>query len=161
MRSFKIDDLFTQVGEIQLSEDGLYYCYTARVQTLRKGFVRLYYHGDRVCSLGVFRPSGDLLCCQGRIAKCRLDLPEEGSCFSLYEKPWQRQEIRLEDGLLPSAMACTTECGFRIVLPRHAPLPEEILPFFCFLKPEMEEGLPCLTMEVDRQGRPIVPLCNR
>ena len=53
------------------------------------------------------------------------------------------------------------ENGRRFVAIRHENrLPEEIMPYFCFLAPRVIDGTSCLSFEVDDCGKPVIPELN-
>lgn len=150
--------LFEQVGTVTLDRCGLYFRFHAAILPVPCGFCRLYYH---TCSgsvrLGLFGKGREEFACDGSISARQLGLTPEG-VFSVTEVPWMPLSVPLDGGAMPpGAVCCRDGERRRIALPDGPELPHEILPFFCFLAPESIEGLPCLTMWVDGQGRPVVP----
>ncbi len=158
MLSYPVMRLFEQVGTVTLEPRGLYICFRASIRLACSGFCRLYYHTvRRTVRLGLFCQREDGLFCQGSVSARQLGL-EEGGVFSLTEAPWLPFSEPLDGGIVvPGAVCCREGEMRRIVIADGPELPPEIMPYFCFLAPERVEGLPCLTMWVDRQGRPMVP----
>lgn len=150
--------LFEQVGTVTLERSGLYFRFYAVIRPVSRGFCRLYYHtGGGSVRMGLFGKCGEEFSCVGSISARQLGLAEDGM-FSVTEVPWRPLSVPLDGGVtVPGALCCRKGEKKWIVLPDGPELLPEILPFFCFLAPERIEGLPCLTMWVDGQGRPVAP----
>ena len=158
MPSFPIWDLFDTIGTVEISQTGLYYSYHATVQCQHSGFIRLYLHGGDISQrLGIFCESQGVLQCQGRVSRRSIGTLQE-VFFSIHETQWTVYTEPLDGGIvLPEAMSRATDDGRLIIVRDGEELVPELLPFFCFLKSEIIQGLPCLTMVVDKHGRPVVP----
>ncbi len=64
----------------------------------------------------------------------------------------------LDGGFLPENALLLQENGRQFVAIRHENrLPEEIMPYFCFLAPRVIDGTSCLVFEVDADGKPVIP----
>ena len=150
--------LFEQVGTVTLERRGLYFAFHARIRRVSEGYIRLYYHaGGRSVRMGLFGEREDGFVCLGSISARQLSM-EEGGVFSVTDTPWLPALESLDGGLVvPGAVFCRMGELRRIAIPDGEMPPSEIMPFFCFLAPEMIEGLPCLSIWVDGQGRPVVP----
>ena len=155
MPEYPIYDLFAQVGKVSFEREGLYFCVSGAIRTARSGFLHLYAHGEnRTEQLGLFVPQGDELCLRCRIS-CRSMDALVSPRFSIGPTPYRPLAKPLADGFLPADALFLQEGEYRrILLPARAPLHEDILPFFCFLQQEEKEGIPCLSMTVDRHGMP-------
>jgi len=158
MLEFPVWDLFYRIGCLSLWEDGLYWRYSAWVQTQRTGFLRLYIHGaDCSSRLGVLSRSGDRFSVAGRISRRALG-ETESAYVSIQECPWRPLNFPLDGGIKPSGVLFRPMGVNRLLIwERETPITEELLPFFCFLREDIAEGKTCLSMLVDRQGRPTVP----
>ena len=158
MDSSRFELVHKEQGTVTLEQRGLYYAFRSDVFLEREGFCRLHYHTEnRSVRIGLFCRGEDRLSCTGSISARQLGLEETG-VFSVTEEPWLPLREPLDGGMLPAGALCRREGDCRIVaVPDKAELPCEIMPFFCFLTPEIIEGLPCLSFLADRQGRPVVP----
>lgn len=158
VQSFPVMRLFEQVGTVTLEQQGLYFSFHARMRAADNGFVRLYYHTEaQSVRVGLFCEKNGAPVCLGSISARRLGLQNRG-VFSVTEQPWLPLGEALDCGMLPPGALYRREGDRRrVIVPDGPQLPCEIVPFFCFLVPETLEGLPCLSLLVDRHGRPVVP----
>lgn len=158
MHEYPVWDLFEKIGQVNVAEAGLYLHYEAKIKTTRPGFLRLYYHkGDSTLRLGLFSEENGMLCCSGRVSLRSLGGEWENCSFSIHDMPIEPLTSPLDGGFLPQNALEYWKSGRRFVAIRHEnDLPEEILPFFCFLKPEILEGTPCLVFEADDDGKPVI-----
>ena len=157
MLSYPAFDMFTQVGEISLAQDGLYLLIRGEIHSERDGFLHLYAHGEnRTEQLGLFIPQGERLSLQCRISLRRMEEIQKPR-FSINPLPLRPLEEPLADGFLPASALVRKEGDCRqVFIPDEAPFEEDILPFFCFLTPQITEGIPCLSMKVDGHGMPVL-----
>lgn len=158
MHEYPVWDVFSKIGTVQITEQGLYLNYEAAIQSNRFGFLRLYHHvGNQTCRLGLFSEENDILTCQGRISLRSLGLDWQSGIFSIQEMPIYPLETPLDGGYLPSNAVEYQKDGRRFVaVSCQNRLPEEILPYFCFLTPETVAGLDCLVLERDADGMPVI-----
>ncbi len=150
MAEFPIVLLFDEVGTVSWMREGLYYCYRANISCPVEKFYRLYMHqGGVVVPLGIFSPQGEL---HGKIAANRMH--EGEPIFTLTESLWY-PKYRNNAG--ETTVAATSQNDEEtLLINRFKPLPQEVLPYVCFLCPTIVESLPCLTVTLDKQGRPVV-----
>ena len=161
MHTCPVFDLFSQVGEVTLRQEGLYFRLLSTIYTAREGFIHLFAHGENYTEqLGLYLPQADEHFLQSRISARRLG-EVSALRFSINSVPYHCLTQPLADGFFPkSALLLQEEKTRCVIIPAQAPFEEEIMPFFCFLQPKKIEGLPCLTLEVNEHGRPIVPEIN-
>ena len=157
MPVYPVFDLFDPVGEVTLSRERLYYAVTGFVQTEKPGFHHLYAHGEGGSEqLGLFIPENGSLTLSCRIS-CRRMAAVSAPRFSICSAPYRPLAQPLADGFFPREALCLQNGeGCSVLVPAKAPLPEDIMPFFCFLRPETKEGIPCLSMETDGRGMPVL-----
>ena len=141
MSQFPIMLLLNEIGSLTWEREGLYYRFQGRITRSTDGFPRLYLHQEDGCvSLGVFSPQGELC---GKIAVNKVQ--NLNLHFSLTKTRWHPK--------LGSIASTETARGEMLFLHRYEPLPSEILPYVCFLRPVTIENLPGLTVTLDKQGR--------
>lgn len=158
MLTFPITRLFDRVGTVRAEQDGLYLKYEAMQEAALAPDTGLFYHGPAGTQrLGRFFPEGNALICRGKISLRRLGGSPDAGVFSVTGHPWREFDGTLDGGVRPpAAVYRETENGLFLAFPDTPVFPPELTPFFCFLVPQIIEGLPCLTMTVDRLRRPIM-----
>ncbi len=150
MAEFPITLLLEEVGTVSWGQEGLYYCYHAKISCPMERFYRLYLHqGDKHVSLGVFSPMGELC---GKIAANKIC--ENKPVFTLTESIWYPKHSDITGRC--SVAATTRNEEETLFVSRFKPLPREVMPYVCFLCPASIENLPGLTVTLDKQGRPVV-----
>lgn len=153
MPLYDIWDLFDKVGAVEFVCNGLYYSYEAEIRTSRTDFVRLYGHSETgSVKLGLFIREGNVLRCRGRISARSLENVPENLRYSLQNEP-----ILFPKGSLsnPNVLLWNAN-GRRFVSIRHENhLPDEIMPYFCFLTPMEIDGTSCLGFEIDNDEKPL------
>ena len=144
MCTFPVWDMFTEVGTVSFADSGLYYDYSAAIRTGRPDFIRLYCHNDDdTTRLGVFSLNEDLLTCGGRVSKRTLGKLDESTLFSIHKDPFYKLKTPLDGGYLPQNALYKPQKGRRFVIIRHEnSLPDEVLPYFCFLQLEGKRNFP-------------------
>lgn len=143
MHTFPVLDNFEEVGNVRFEKNGLYYTYESVIRTSRTDFVRLYAnHENESVKLGLYIRNGDKLYCRGRVSARSLKYVPEHLCYSLQNAP--------NNSLLGGYC---TENGrqFWVMYPQNC-LPEEIMPYFCFLKAEQINGEIQLTINPESIG---------
>ena len=155
--AYPIYDLFRTCGAVEARREGLYLRFCGQTE-LRQGFWHLYHcRGEQVTRLGLFCPEGESMVCHGRISLRSLG-EWEGGCFTLRALPCAPLTEPLDGGYLPPRAVLLQKDGRRFVLiERKDSLPQEIMPYFCFLAPGMLADIPCLGFEIDGEGRPLMP----
>lgn len=158
MRTFPVYDLFETVGQVRVRQEGLYLACEAEIRTERSGFLRLYLCRAGVCHrLGLFSWDNGALRCVGRVSFRSLGDDWEDSTFAIQNVPFSPLKTPLDGGFLPQNTLLLQEKGRRFVVVRHENrLPEEILPYFCFLTPVKIDGISCLCFEIDMEGKPVI-----
>ena len=159
MREFPVWDMFCNVGRVQAWEEGLYLSYEAELTIDKPGFIRLYCSiGDACHRLGLFSWEDGMLRCRGRVSLRSLGQEWENGTFSLQNFPFSPLKTPLDGGFLPENALLLQENGRRFVAIRHENrLPEEIMPYVCFLAPRVIDGTSCFSFEVDAYGKPVIP----
>lgn len=153
METFHIYNLFETIGEISLQACGLYYTFDARVRMQGEGIFRCYYHRDgESLSLGVLVPEGDVFSCRGRIARKYLPENIPSGRFSILERDWKP----ILSGSV-RAMECTPQSGKRkIAFKRFGMFPGQLMPYFCFFRPERIAMEDCMVLLLDEEGNPLM-----
>lgn len=153
MPLYHVWDFFDKVGTVEFVCNGLYYDYEAEIRTSRTDFVRLYGHSETgSIKLGLFIYEGTVLRCRGRISARSLGNEPENLRYSLQNEPL----LYLKDRLLYQNALLWNPKGRRFVVIRHENrLPDEVMPYFCFLKPLEVDGTSCLGFEVDNNEKPV------
>lgn len=153
MFEFPVWDQNHKVGTVKFSCSGLYYAYEAEIRTSKSDFIRLYAHSENESiKLGLFIWEGAVLHCHGRISARSLKNAPENLRYSLQNEPllYQNGTIWGDNVLLKTAN------GRRFVSIRHEnDLPEEIMPYFCFLHPIEIDGTNFLGFEIDSTEKPV------
>lgn len=150
MAEFPIALLMDCVGVISWEHVGLYYRYEAKIDCADKKFYHLYLHQmPESVSLGVFSMQGELC---GKIAANKINKGE--LVFSLTKTNWLPK--CWDDAGNCAVVASTEDERETLAMHRYRPLPQDVMPYVCFLRPVCIENLPCLTLTLDKQGRPLV-----
>lgn len=138
MQTFPVLDNFEEVGNVRFEKNGLYYTYESVIRTSRIDFVRLYAnHENESVKLGLYIRNGEKLYCRGRVSARSLKYVPEHLCYSLQNAP----NNSLLGVYCSEKVRYCTENGRQFwVVQSQNRLPEEIMPYFCFLQMEQING---------------------
>lgn len=152
-----IYNLFEPVGQIEITQDGLFYEYQAEVCPQADMFTRLYGHNVTGSSLlGLCVPQEQFLFCRGRISKRSLDFADGITRFSIVNQPWTQLRTEhfcsQEDTVLVNTENHITTLLFK----RFERLPSQLMRYFCFFQPCSIAKESCLMLTLDEDYCPFV-----
>lgn len=152
-----IYNLFEPVGQIEITQDGLFYEYQAEVCPQADMFTRLYGHNVTGSSLlGLCVPQEQFLFCRGRISKRNLDFVDGITRFSIVNQPWTRLRTEPFCSQVDTVLVNTENHITTLLFKRFERLPTQLMRYFCFFQPCTIAKESCLMLSLDENGNPFI-----